>query len=48
MIDMWKNIHYNESKVSEWVVIISTRIVEKAKTRQKIIDGTEYLVRRRG
>lgn len=45
---MWKNFIYNECKFSEWVVIINNRVVEKAKTRQRIIDATEYLIRKRG
>lgn len=48
MIDMWINIKYNEYIISEWVVIIGIRDVEKAKTRKKIIDATEYLIKRRG
>ncbi len=45
---MWIIIKYNEYIFSEWVVIISIRAVEKEKTRNKIIDATEYLIRRRG
>ncbi|AIO18456.1 putative HTH-type transcriptional regulator TtgW [Candidatus Izimaplasma bacterium HR1] len=45
---MWKNIEYNEYIFSEWVVSIGIRIVEKAKTRQKIIEATEYLIKRKG
>lgn len=45
---MWIIINYNELRVSEWVVIIGTRIEAKARTREKIIDATKLLIQKRG